>query len=228
MFSDFPRQGGVEPHAPDGRAGTARPAVAEPEPAGAEPRPAGSGETPDAALRHLQNVHRPVLLAYITRLTKGDVHWAEDILQETLLRAWRNPEARNAEGRWNRAWLFTVARRITIDQVRAAQARPPEYFDERIEAHGDAQDDIDRLLDNREVRAALSSLPERLRTVLVEMYFRERSVPEAAEILNVPAGTVKSRTFYALRALRAALEERGFLAEGAIREGNSGTSSSPS
>ncbi|WP_106127294.1 sigma-70 family RNA polymerase sigma factor [Pseudosporangium ferrugineum] len=167
--------------------------------------------TPDThALEHLQRVHRPVLLAYITRLTKGDVHWAEDILQETLVRAWKNPDARNAEGRWNRAWLFTVARRITIDQVRAAQVRPAEYFDERLDAHAGADDAIERMLEGKEVRAALSTLPERLRTILVEIYFQERSVAEAAEILDVPTGTVKSRTFYALRALREALAERGF------------------
>lgn len=172
--------------------------------------PAGVDASPAAALRHLHQVHRPVLLAYITRLVKGDVHRAEDILQETLLRAWRNPEARNAEGRWSRAWLFTVARRITIDHVRVAQARPAEYFDERIDNHADGEDEIERLLDGQEVRAALTSLPERLRTVLIEIYFQERSVVEAAELLDVPTGTVKSRTFYALRALREALIERGF------------------
>lgn len=205
-----------------GRASEDRPGSDEPMPSTSSPPP-GSGThappaavtarpgTPDAeALEHLQRVHRPVLLAYITRLTKGDVHWAEDILQETLVRAWKNPEARNAEGRWNRAWLFTVARRITIDHVRAIQVRPAEYFDERLDAHAGAENDIDRMLEAQEVRAAISSLPERLRTILVEIYFQERSVAEAAEILDVPTGTVKSRTFYALRALREALTERGF------------------
>jgi RNA polymerase sigma-70 factor (ECF subfamily) len=168
-------------------------------------------DAPDAvALRHLQQVHRPVLLAYITRLTKGDAHWAEDILQETFVRAWKNPEARNVNGKWSRAWLRTVALRITIDQVRAAQARPAEYFDDRIDAHADSANGIDRLLDGQEVRAALTSLPERQRQILIEIYFRERSVAEAAEIFDVPAGTIKSRTFYALRALREALTERGF------------------
>jgi RNA polymerase sigma-70 factor, ECF subfamily len=175
-----------------------------------DPSELDAGDPEAIALRHLHQVHRPVVLAYITRLTKGDVHWAEDILQETLLRAWKNPESRNADGKWSRAWLFTVARRITIDHVRAAQARPGELYDERLDAHPSNESSIERLLDDQEVRAAVTSLPERLRRVLIEIYFRERSVAEAAEILDVPPGTVKSRTFYALRALREALVERGF------------------
>jgi RNA polymerase sigma-70 factor, ECF subfamily len=167
--------------------------------------------TADAdALRHLQQVHGPVLLSFLTRLTKGDVHRAEDIVQETLLRAWRNPDARNSEGRWSRGWLFTVAKRILIDQIRAAEVRPEERSDEFIDAHARAEDGIDKLVDASEVRAALNSLPERLRVTLIEIYFQERSVSEVADLLAVPSGTVKSRTFYGLKALREALISRGF------------------
>jgi RNA polymerase sigma-70 factor (ECF subfamily) len=176
------------------------------------PRPAPTVETAaDAeALRHLQQVHGPVLLSFLTRLTRGDVHQAEDIVQETVVRAWRNPEARNTDGRWSRAWLFTVAKRILIDQIRAAEVRLDERSDEYIDVHARAEDVIDRLVDASEVRAALNSLPERLRVTLVEVYFQERSVAEVADLLAVPPGTVKSRTFYGLKALREALISRGF------------------
>ncbi|NBE80107.1 sigma-70 family RNA polymerase sigma factor [Micromonospora sp. NEAU-HG-1] len=180
-------------------------AVGHPSPT--EGRPA---RTDDGALRHLYQSHAPILLSYLLRLTNGDRHRAEDIVQETLLRAWKHPEAQSADGRWSRAWLFTVARRIAIDQVRAAQARPTEMSDERMESFSRPDDEIDRLLDAREVRAALAALPERLRTALVAIYFQEHSIAEAAEVLDVPPGTVKSRTFYALRALREQLIERGF------------------
>ncbi|MET8233661.1 sigma-70 family RNA polymerase sigma factor [Micromonospora sp. NPDC005298] len=172
---------------------------------------AQASEADEAALRHLQQVHGPVLLSFLTRLTRGDVRRAEDIVQETLLRAWRDPEARNAEGRWSRASLFTIAKQTFIDQVPATEARPGEVPDEDVETNAHTGGDpIDQTLEAAEVRAALAALPERLRITLVEIYFQERSVAEVAEVLDVPPGTVKSRTSYALRALREALPGREF------------------
>lgn len=91
-----------------------------------------------------------------------------------------------------------------------AEVRPQELSDEHIGTHARAEDPTERMVDRHEVRAALNALPERLRQTIVEIYFRDRPVSEVAEILNVPAGTVKSRTFYALRALREDLTGRGF------------------
>jgi RNA polymerase sigma-70 factor, ECF subfamily len=164
----------------------------------------------NAELKELYDAHGSVLLSYLIRVTQGDRHKAEDILQETLVRAWRHPEARGTDGEWSRSWLFTVARRIAIDHLRAASTRPKEVNDQRLEERPQIDDLFARLIDIDEVRAALASLPDRLRDVLIEVYFRERSVAEAADILAVPAGTIKSRTFYALRALREALRARGF------------------
>ena len=124
---------------------------------------------PDELLRQLYDAYGSVVLNYLIRLTGGDRHKAEDIRQETFIRAWRHPEARGGDGRWSRPWLFTVARRIAIDHVRAASTRPAELGDVRLEDRSPADDGYDWLLDREEVRGALASLPDRLRDVLVQV-----------------------------------------------------------
>lgn len=159
-------------------------------------------------LRALCAEHAGPLLGYATRLTGGDRGRAEDIVQETLLRAWRHPQALDPERGGLRPWLMTVARRIAIDQHRARQARPAEVeLDERD--IGSVSDRLDQALAGWLVEDALSTLSAEHRSVLIETHFRGRSVGETARILGIPPGTVKSRCYYALRALRLALQERG-------------------
>jgi RNA polymerase sigma-70 factor (ECF subfamily) len=162
----------------------------------------------DAALRTLFEQHAAPLLSYALRLTGGDRGRAEDVVQETLLRAWRHPQALDPERGPVRSWLFTVARNVAVDAHRARKARPIEVGDEPL-ALVPAIDEIEQALDSWLVADAMSGLSPEHRAVLVETYYRGRSVAEAAAALGIPAGTVKSRTFYALRALKLALEERG-------------------
>jgi RNA polymerase sigma-70 factor (ECF subfamily) len=162
----------------------------------------------DGLLRALWDEHASPLLSFAMRLTGGDRGWAEDIVQETMLRAWQHPQALDPRRGPLRPWLLTVARRIAIDQHRARQARPPETGDDALLTLPGG-DDIDRALESWLMADALRSLTPAHREVLLETYFAGRSVTQAADVLGVPAGTVKSRTFYALRALRLALEERG-------------------
>lgn len=168
----------------------------------------GTAGADEQLLRALFDDHASALLGFSLRLTGGDWQRAEDVVQETLLRAWRHPEALAAERGPVRPWLFTVARRVAIDAERVRAARPAEVSDEVLAALP-MGDDIDRVLESWLVADALAALSPAHRGVLLATYFRDRSVSEAARELGVPEGTVKSRTHYALQALRLALQERG-------------------
>ena len=152
--------------------------------------------------------HADALWSFCLRLTRGDASRAEDIAQETLLRAWRHPSVLGREPDGVRAWLFTVARNVAIDSWRARSVRPEESTDPHDLEVG-APDRTDDLLQQWLVVDALRSLSTDHRAAIVECYYGGRTVAEAAERLGVPSGTVKSRLHYGMRALRLALEERG-------------------
>ncbi|HEY9440783.1 MAG TPA: sigma-70 family RNA polymerase sigma factor [Streptomyces sp.] len=157
--------------------------------------------TDERAIAELQHEHGPALFHFLLGLTFGDRQRAEDLVQETLVRAWLHPEAFNASYDSMRPWLFTVARRLAIDARRSRLARPSEVSDVVLEsaaAPGDTADSAVRALD---VREAVRTLSPEHRAVLVQIYFRGMSVGETAQILGIPAGTVKSRSYYALRML---------------------------
>jgi RNA polymerase sigma-70 factor (ECF subfamily) len=168
----------------------------------------------EATFRAVCLDHVPNLLGYVTRLTFGDRQAAEDVVQETLLRAWQHPEALSPERTSIRPWLFAVARNLVIDRRRARSKRPTEVSDAVLASTPTGIDDLEAALTSWTVQHALAGLSPDHRSVLVQVYYRGRSVAEAAEALGVPAGTVKSRTYYALRALRLALQESGLLATG--------------
>jgi RNA polymerase sigma-70 factor (ECF subfamily) len=153
-----------------------------------------------------QDYYTP-LLAFVMRLTGGQRQWAEDVVQETLLRAWRNVEDLDPSSRSLMPWLGTVARRIVIDDRRRQDARPAEVTQEVPDVPVD--DQTDRLLRTVTVTEALQELSPAHREVIVETYLKDRTVSQAADVLGVPVGTVKSRVYYALRALRLTMEERG-------------------
>jgi RNA polymerase sigma-70 factor (ECF subfamily) len=157
------------------------------------------GRTAERELRALYDAHALALLGYALRLCDGNRAMAEDLVQETMVRAWRHLDRLDPTAAPVRPWLFTVAHHLAIDAHRARSARPPEVGLDRIEGT------LDRII----VTDALRSLSPEHRAVLAETYYRGRSVAEAAAVLGIPVGTVKSRCYYALRALKLALAERG-------------------
>jgi RNA polymerase sigma-70 factor (ECF subfamily) len=163
----------------------------------------GDQASGEALIRFLYEEHGGSLLAYATRLT-GDRSIAEDVVQETLIRAWKHASDLVAEKGSIRGWLLTVARNIITDRLRAKAVRPAEVAQSPITAAVE-QDHAEKVVNMMVVLDALYALSAEHRDVLVELYYRGRSVGEAAEVLGIPAGTVKSRSYHALRAMRATM-----------------------
>ncbi len=162
----------------------------------------------DAVVTEMYRQYRTPLMSYVLRLTAGDRQHAEDVVQETMLRAWRRVGQLDLTEPSLMPWLVTVARRIVIDDRRRRSARPAETGDEMLDKVP-AADATEDLLRKVMVTEALQALSPAHREVLNETILRDRTVNEAAEVLGVPVGTVKSRVYYALRALRVVLAERG-------------------
>jgi len=151
--------------------------------------------------------YRLPLVGFVLPLVNGDVQAAEDVVQETLLRGWQHARELNPESAGS--WLYTVAHNIAISTYhRRRRARPREIpLDENALPATD--DDLDRMFDSWLVAKALNSISPDHRAVIVELFYQRRRVAEAAALLGIPEGTVRSRCFYGLRALRKELEKLG-------------------
>ncbi|MFK0218416.1 sigma-70 family RNA polymerase sigma factor [Streptomyces vinaceus] len=171
-----------------------------------------SAEPSDDFLRALYDTHGSALTSFAARRLGGDWHRAEDVFQEAAIRAWQHAAQLDPGVEALRPWLFTVVRNLVIDGHRVRRSRPPEADDESLRRMP-VPDGVDRTLTTHVVVDAMRDLTPFQREVLLHMYYMGRSVNQTAKVLGVPPGTVKSRTHYAMRALRAGLSSRGLGAE---------------
>ena len=150
----------------------------------------------------LVRTHGASLLSYATRLTGGDRHLAEDVVQETWLRAWRHAD-RLTDLDSVLSWLRRIAHNVAVDMHRHRRARPAEVelpdFDLGTAAIPDPADEVETRI---VVDDVLDHLSANHRHTLVEVYFADRTAISAASVLGVPVGTVKGRVHHALRVLR--------------------------
>lgn len=161
----------------------------------------------EAFVRRLSDVHAPSLYSYVVRRV-GDHSLAEDVVQESIVRAWRAHAQYDPSRGSERQWLFGIARNALADKLRNQNRlhlveSPPE------DAGADV--DLERVVEVSYVAQVLADLSEDHRTAIVEAFYEGRSTREIGERHGIAAGTVKSRIFYGLRAMRNALEEQGVL-----------------
>ncbi len=167
----------------------------------------------DGAVTELVRDFGAPLRRYVGKLTLNDAQLAEDVVQETLVRAWQRPNIVNNRYSSIRPWLFTVARNLVNDHWRARKARPTEVSETELATVAEERDPIDETVRAHAMRQAMARLSPEHRDVLAQVYYRGLSIVDTAEALGVPAGTVKSRTYYALRSLRLILDELGVTQE---------------
>jgi RNA polymerase sigma-70 factor (ECF subfamily) len=139
----------------------------------------------------------------------GDTGLAEELVQETFVRLWRTAGRYDPERGSVSSFAFAIARRIAVDLWRRPSSRPfAEAVEDERAAGEQAGDSVDRILVGLSVREALDSLPDGQREVLELLHLHDLTQVQVAERLGVPLGTVKTRAFYGVRALKQALEER--------------------
>ncbi len=167
-------------------------------------------EATEGFIRDLSGEHGPALLAWATRRL-GDDRAAEELVQDVLVRAWRHQDQFDPSRGSERQWLFGIARNAAVDRRRAEGRRLRLVGARRAEPPVPDDGGIEQVAERSLVAEALAGLPDHHREVVTEAYYGGRSVREIATRLGLPEGTVKSRMFYAMRALRVALEEKGVL-----------------
>lgn len=172
----------------------------------------GAGLGSERALRAAYAAHGPELYRFALRQL-GDEGAAQEVVQEVFLRAWRRSDSFDPSVASLRVWLFAIARNVVIDEARRVAVRPwrrnltgepGEVVDGPIVGAPDQS-----VVNGWLVEEALRRIRAEHREAIVETYLRGRAYAEVAADLGIPVGTLRSRVFYGLKALRLAMDEMG-------------------
>lgn len=169
---------------------------------------------PPLDVRAAYSAHGPELYRFALRQL-GDGGAAQDVVQEVFLRAWRAMDSYDPQLAGLRTWLFAIARNVVVDEARRFAVRPWQRdltdgsdLDGAVGDRGAPAVD-ERLVDAWVVEEALRRIGEDHRVAIVQTHLRGRPHDEVAAELGIPVGTLRSRVFYGLKALRLAMEEMG-------------------
>lgn len=172
--------------------------------------PAGADRVETFDARAAYAAHGAELYRFALRQL-DDPGAAQDVVQEVFLRAWRAADTFDPRLAGLRTWLFAIARNVVVDEARRFAVRPwQRSLADDVGADLPVAGDLDeRVVDAWVVEEALRRLGEEHRTAIVQTHLRGRPHAEVAAELGIPVGTLRSRVFYGLKALRLAMEEMG-------------------
>jgi RNA polymerase sigma-70 factor, ECF subfamily len=164
------------------------------------------GGDPDHSMRVLLRAYGGGLYGFALKRL-GDPGLAEEVVQEVMLRVWRNAESFDERRGSFRSWLYQIAANVVIDMHRRRGSRPAlaQLVADPASERESLEDEVERW----QLRMVIANLRPEHREVISLVHFEGLKLREAADRLHIPVGTVKSRCYYALESLRVALEEQG-------------------
>lgn len=191
-----------------------RGAVTEPQHASTLLARVAAGES--QAVGDFYQRYRPMIMRTVLGLMGGDQALAEDVLQETALRLWRAGARFDPALGSEEVYVRVVARRAAVDLLRRRRELPAAWAADAADA-ADAAQAVQgarvtpaaqaQVLDADLVERGLATLSDAHREVVTRAYLKDESYTDIALGLGVPVATVRTRVFYALRALRRAMTE---------------------